>query len=80
MNYFCHPASAYTKEDILQIGGYKAETNLQTDDLQLVHDWIHAEKKITIQDGEYLCMHRVLPVSMMVRMRGFKEEWAGKKS
>jgi len=78
VNYFCHPGCAYTKKDILEAGGYKAETKLQTDDLQLVYDWIHAGKKITIQEGEYLCMHRVLPHSMMARMRGFKEEWGGK--
>lgn len=76
INYFCHPASAYRKIDILDIGGYKPETESLTDDYQLVKDWISAGKKIEFAGDNYLCGHRVLPNSIMAKQRGFKAEWA----
>lgn len=76
INYYCHPAAAYMKKDIEAIGGYKPETDKLTDDVQLVHDWIKAGKKIGLMAGEYLCFHRVLPTSIMAKHRGFKPEWA----
>lgn len=77
VNFFCHPCAAYRKADILEIGGYKPETEHTTDDYQLVCDWIAAGKKIGFYDGEnVLCGHRVLPNSIMAKQRGFKPEWA----
>lgn len=76
INYFCHPASAYMKKDILEIGGYKPETEKVTDDYQLVQDWIAAGKKIGFAGDQFLCGHRVLPNSIMAKQRGFKPEWA----
>lgn len=76
INYFCHPAAAYLKKDILEIGGYKPETDTQTDDYQLVKDWIAAGKKIGFAQEQFLCGHRVLPNSIMAKQRGFKPEWA----
>ena len=80
INYFCHPAAAYLKKDILEIGGYKPETKDKTDDFQLVEDWIKAGKKILFAPEFFLCMHRVLPDSMMAGMRGFDPAWIGAAS
>lgn len=76
VSYFCHPNAAYMKKDILEIGGYKPETDKVTDDYQLVQDWIGAGKKIGLCKTNYLCGHRVLPNSIMAKQRGFKPEWA----
>lgn len=76
INYFCHPAAAYRKADILEIGGYKRETDTVTDDYQLVKDWIAAGKTIGFSGENYLCGHRVLPNSIMAKQRGFRPEWA----
>ncbi len=78
VTYFSHPTAAYLKEDILEIGGYKAETKTMTDDYQLVGDWIRAGKKIGFDKRHVVCGHRVLPSSMMVGMRGFNPAWVGK--
>lgn len=75
VNFFCHPAAAYLKKDIDEIGGYKAEHKGATDDYQLVQDWIKAGKKIGLFMGHYLCLHRVLPNSMMTKYRGFDPAW-----
>lgn len=75
VNYFCHPACAYRKSDILEIGGYKPETKDKTDDYQLVSDWVAAGKKIILFGNEFLCGHRVLPKSIMAQQRGFRPEW-----
>ena len=77
ISFFCHPACAYRKADILEIGGYKAETKDKTDDLQLVEDWIAAGKKILYEPEHFLVMHRVLPHSVMSQMRGWEPEWVG---
>lgn len=76
VNYFCHPSAAYTKKDIDEIGGYRSETNLKTDDLQLVEDWLKASKIIGFAPEQYLVFHRVLPDSIMAKMRGFEPDWA----
>ena len=76
VNYFCHPASAYWKKDIDEIGGYKPETDKVTDDYQLVQDWVKAGKKIKFAKDNFLCAHRVLPSSIMAKQRGFRPEWA----
>lgn len=78
ISFFCHPAAAYTKKDILEIGGYKPETEEKTDDFQLVEDWISAGKKIAFDQEEFHCLHRVLPNSIMQKMRGFDPRWLKK--
>jgi len=78
VNYFCHPSCAYTKKDILEIGGYRAETKGETDDFKLVQDWIKAGKKIGFANPDFLCGHRVLPTSVMAKMRGFEAGWTEK--
>lgn len=78
ISFFCHPAAAYTKKDILEIGGYKSETKEKTDDFQLVEDWIAAGKKIAFDQEEFHCLHRVLPTSIMASMRGFNPKWVRK--
>lgn len=75
INFFCHPAAAYTKKDILEIGGYKSETPDKTDDFQLVDDWITSGKKIGFDKEEFHVLHRVLPDSIMAKMRGFNPAW-----
>lgn len=76
ISYFCHPTAAYRKADIVEIGGYKAETDKETDDYQLVRDWVAAGKTIGFADDEFLCMHRVLKDSIMARQRGWNPAWA----
>jgi glycosyltransferase involved in cell wall biosynthesis len=66
--YFCHPSAAYRAKDILKIP-YRKETDGHTDDYQLVTDWVKAGKKI-VAIPEILCMHRVLPQSIMTSKRG----------
>lgn len=74
VNYFSHPTAAYRREDILAVP-YKAETGNMTDDYQLLQDWIASGRTIGFAPGEYLCMHRVLPKSMMAEHRGFDPAW-----
>jgi glycosyltransferase involved in cell wall biosynthesis len=75
ISYFCHPSAAYLKKDILEMGGYKPETKTKTDDFQLVEDWIASGKHIIFAPEYFLAMHRVLPDSIMSRMRGFDPSW-----
>jgi len=74
VNYFSHPTAAYWKEDILAVP-YRAENATTTDDYQLVTDWIASGRTIGFMPGFYLCMHRVLPKSMMAGHRGFDPNW-----
>lgn len=66
--YFCHPSAAYRRKDILKLP-YKHETNGMTDDYMLVKDWLAKGRKIRAVD-EIWCFHRVLPNSIMHKMRG----------
>lgn len=69
VNYFCHPASAYRKKEILE-HPYKAETDKMSDDIQMVRDFISRDKKFGIIK-DVLCLHRVLPDGYMtMNMRG----------
>jgi glycosyltransferase involved in cell wall biosynthesis len=74
INYFSRPTAAYWREDALAVP-YKPETETITDDYQFVTDWIATGRKIGFAPGEYLCMHRVLPKSMMAGHRGFDPAW-----
>jgi len=78
VNFFCHPSCAYLKKDILAIGGYQEESRGETDDFKLVKSWIAAGKKIAFSNQGFLCGHRVLPTSVMAKMRGFEAGWASK--
>lgn len=75
MNYFANPTVAYKKAAVLAIGGYPRENDKMTDDFQFVTNWLKAGKKIDFQPGYYMCLHRVLPNSMMVKFRGFDPKW-----
>ena len=66
--YFCHPSAAYYRKDILKMP-YKKETEKMTDDFQFVKEWMEAGKKLGVLD-KVLCLHRVLPGSIMYKMRG----------
>lgn len=74
ISFYCHPTAAYYKKDWEQVR-YKSETKEMTDDRQFVEDWIKAGKHIGFLPYEPLCMHRVLPNSIMASMRGWKPEW-----
>ncbi len=76
VNYFCNPTVAYKKASAESIGGYKPEKDGMTDDIQFVHAWVKAGKKIDFDNRVFGVMHRVLPNSMMAKQRGFKPEWA----
>ena len=76
INYFCNPTVAFRKPDFMAMGGYRPETKEATDDLQFVRAWIESGRKIGFVPNEYPCGHRVLPDSIMSKMRGFKPEWA----
>jgi glycosyltransferase involved in cell wall biosynthesis len=75
INYFANPTVAYKRGAVLAMGGYPKETESKTDDLQFVHKWLEAGKRIDFQPGQYMCLHRVLPNSMMVKFRGFDPKW-----
>jgi len=79
ISYFCNPTVAYKKESGIEMGGYPKENQGMTDDAQFVKNWIQSGRKIDFQHGPYMCMHRVLPTSMMTKFRGFKPEWVTKK-
>lgn len=76
VNYFCHPSTSVRREAALAVP-YKRETKEKTDDAQWVEDWITAGKKIDFAPEDFLCMHRVLPQSIMAERRGFRPEWVG---
>lgn len=79
VNYFCNPSVAFKKVSALAMGGYPSETKNMTDDVQFVKNWIDAGKKIDFDNRAYACLHRVLPNSMMAKMRGFNPAWVGAK-
>jgi len=80
INYFCNPNCAFKKEVALAIGGYEPEItegeDRKTDDVQFITKWVKAGHKIDFQPGFLTLGHRVLPDSMMSKLRGFKKEWA----
>lgn len=78
VNYFCNPTAALRKKDFLEMGGYRPETHEVTDDFQFLKAWVESGRKVGFVPNEYPCGHRVLPDSIMAKMRGFKAEWAVK--
>lgn len=83
INFFCNPNCAFKKESALAVGGYEPENvegqERKTDDVQFITKWVKAGKKIDFQPGFLMLGHRVLPDSMMAKLRGFEPEWAEKK-
>lgn len=79
ISYFCNPSVAFKTQSGLEVGGYPSETGELTDDIQFVKRWVDAGKRIDFDNRIFACLHRVLPDSMMAKMRGFKPEWAGAK-
>lgn len=75
VNYFCHPAAAYTKKDFEEHGGYKKENETVTDDYMFLKRWIECGKKVGVISDDFLCYHRVLSDSIMQKHRGFNPEW-----
>lgn len=73
INYFSHPACAYRTQEILEhpykedISSGKSECT-KTDDLMLVEDFVARGKKFGIIK-EPLCLHRVVPGSIMTNLR-----------
>ena len=78
ISYFCNPSTAYKKESAEEVGGYEAETETQTDDVQFVAKWVKSGKRIDFQPGYFVNFHRILPNSMMVKQRGFDPKWVSK--
>lgn len=79
VNYFSNPTVAVKRDAVLAVP-YRKEDQGKTDDYGFVSDWIKAGKKIDFCNDQPLCMHRVLTDSIMAKMRGWKEEWASRKS
>lgn len=85
VNYYCNPAAAYRRKSAEQMGGYPKETETMTDDYQFLKNWIGAGKKVDFcgNDGggyiPFATMHRILPKSMMAKLRGFDSSWLKKK-
>lgn len=77
VNYFSNPTAAFRRESAMAMGGYPSETTGMTDDIQFVKKWIEAGKKIDFDRRAMTCLHRVLPNSMMAKMRGFQPAWVG---
>lgn len=75
VTYFCNPSVAYKKDAFLQTDGYQKENEKETDDYGFVRNWIKAGKKIDFDAGDPVILHRILPDSMMSKLRGWDEEW-----
>lgn len=84
VNFFSNPSCAFKKEAGIAVGGYEPETvdtekNRKTDDIQFLTKWVKSGRKVDFQPGYMVCFHRVLPDSMMAKLRGWRPEWAEKK-
>jgi hypothetical protein len=83
VSYYCNPATAYRKAAALAVGGYKREGEGITDDYQFLQNWVGAGKRVDYcgdLDGEipFATMHRILPNSMMAKIRGLTRRWLRK--
>lgn len=76
INYFCNPSCAYRKKSAEEMGGYLSEDMTKTDDIQFVKRWIDYGKKIDFRPGDAVVLHRVLPNSMMSKIRGWDPRWS----
>lgn len=81
VSYFSNPSSAYKKSAALEMGGYPPEKEGLTDDYQFVQRWIESRRRIDFcgdnGKGEipYVTLHRVLPDSIMAKIRGWRPEF-----
>lgn len=81
VSYFSNPSSAYKKKSALEMGGYPPEKEGLTDDYQFVQKWIESGRKVDFcgdnGKGEipYVTLHRVLPDSIMAKIRGWRPEF-----
>lgn len=86
VNYFCNPTVAYKRQAAIEIGGYPTEKKGLTDDYQFLTNWVKSGKKVDFcgdnGNGEipYVCMHRILPDSMMAGIRGWDASWLEQKA
>lgn len=78
VSYFANPTAAYRKRSADEIGGYPAETKEKTDDVQFLEKWVKAGKKVDFDNRVFGCCHRVMPSSMMAKMRGWNPAWVQK--
>jgi glycosyltransferase involved in cell wall biosynthesis len=78
VNYFCNPSVAVKRDAVLAVP-YRKEEQGKTDDYGFVSDWIKSGRKIDFCPDDPIVMHRVLPNSIMVQMRGWKPEWSQKR-
>lgn len=78
INYFCNPSVAFKLKSALDMGGYQPETKEMTDDVQFVKNWIDSGRKIDFDKRAVGVLHRVMPDSMMAKMRGFDPSWVTK--
>lgn len=78
VNYYCNPSVGMKKSSYFETEGYKKENPQETDDSQFVRNWIKSGKKIDYSSKASVLLHRVLPNSMMAKMRGFRKEWVEK--
>lgn len=80
VNYWCNPSAAYKKNSMAEVGGYPSEKEGITDDYQMLQSWVKSGKKVDFcgnKNGDipFSTLHRILPNSMMSKIRGFKPEW-----
>ncbi len=78
VNYFSNPTVAFKKSSALEMGGYPSETKEMTDDVQFIKNWIDSGRKIDFDNRSFACLHRVMPNSMMAKMRGWNPAWVTK--
>lgn len=85
INYFCNPTAAYRRSAGVEMGGYPSEKEGITDDYQFIQNWVKAGKKVDFcgdnGKGEvpFVTMHRILPTSIMSKIRGFDPRWLKQK-
>lgn len=80
VSYYCNPATAYRKDAAASIGGYPREGEGITDDYQFLKNWVAAGKRVDYcgnlnDEIPFATMHRILPNSMMAKIRGFDPAW-----
>ncbi len=86
VTYFCNPSAAYRKNSAQVMGGYPSEKEGLTDDAQFIKNWVDSGRKVDFcgNDGAdhvpFAVMHRILPDSMMAKIRGFNPTWLEAKS
>lgn len=81
VSYYSNPSSAYKKTSALEMGGYSSEKEGLTDDYQFIQKWVESGRKVDFcgDDGNgqvpFATLHRVLPDSMMAKIRGWRPDW-----